>query len=47
MNMLPVLKKPFDTNAIIKIVQSLKLGHGPARRHHPRASPNGRKLGRP
>jgi EAL domain-containing protein (putative c-di-GMP-specific phosphodiesterase class I) len=30
MNLLPVLKKPFDTNAIIKIVQSLKLGHGPA-----------------
>ncbi|HET7679392.1 MAG TPA: EAL domain-containing protein [Xanthobacteraceae bacterium] len=30
MNMLPVLKKPFDTAAITKILQSLKLGHGPA-----------------
>ena len=30
MNMLPVLKKPFDTGAILKILQSLKLGHAPA-----------------
>jgi EAL domain-containing protein (putative c-di-GMP-specific phosphodiesterase class I) len=30
LNMLPVLKKPFDTAAITKILQSLKLGHGPA-----------------
>ena len=30
MNMLPVLKKPFNTAAITSILQSLKLGHGPA-----------------
>jgi len=30
LNMLPVLKKPFDTASITKILQSLKLGHGPA-----------------
>ena len=30
MNMLPVLKKPFNTAAITGILQSLKLGHGPA-----------------
>jgi EAL domain-containing protein (putative c-di-GMP-specific phosphodiesterase class I) len=30
MQMLPVLKKPFDTSAVTKILQSLKLGHGPA-----------------
>jgi EAL domain-containing protein (putative c-di-GMP-specific phosphodiesterase class I) len=30
MNMLPVLKKPFNTAAITKILQSLKMGHGPA-----------------
>jgi EAL domain-containing protein (putative c-di-GMP-specific phosphodiesterase class I)/CheY-like chemotaxis protein len=30
MQMLPVLKKPFDTGAITKILQSLKIGHGPA-----------------
>jgi EAL domain-containing protein (putative c-di-GMP-specific phosphodiesterase class I) len=30
MNMLPVLKKPFDTGAITKILQTLKLGHAPA-----------------
>jgi EAL domain-containing protein (putative c-di-GMP-specific phosphodiesterase class I) len=29
MNMLPVLKKPFDTVAIMKILQTLKLGHAP------------------
>jgi EAL domain-containing protein (putative c-di-GMP-specific phosphodiesterase class I) len=29
-NMLPVLKKPFDTTTIIKIIQELKLGHPPA-----------------
>jgi EAL domain-containing protein (putative c-di-GMP-specific phosphodiesterase class I)/FixJ family two-component response regulator len=30
MNMLPVLKKPFDTAAVTQILQSLKLGHGEA-----------------
>jgi EAL domain-containing protein (putative c-di-GMP-specific phosphodiesterase class I)/CheY-like chemotaxis protein len=30
MNMLPVLKKPFDTGAILKILQSLKLGNAPS-----------------
>ena len=25
--MLPVLKKPFDTSAIVRIMQELKLGH--------------------
>lgn len=30
MTMLPVLKKPFDTKTITKVLQSLKLGHGPA-----------------
>jgi EAL domain-containing protein (putative c-di-GMP-specific phosphodiesterase class I)/CheY-like chemotaxis protein len=30
MQMLPVLKKPFETNAILKILQDLKLGHPPA-----------------
>src|SRR3954452_21310406 len=30
MNMLPVLKQPFSTAAITKILQSLKMGHGPA-----------------
>ncbi len=30
LNMLPVLKKPFDTTTIIKIIQELKLGHPPA-----------------
>ena len=30
MNMLPVLKKPFDTAAITQILESLKLGHGAA-----------------
>jgi EAL domain-containing protein (putative c-di-GMP-specific phosphodiesterase class I)/CheY-like chemotaxis protein len=29
-NMLPVLKKPFDTSTIIKIIQELKLGHPPS-----------------
>ncbi len=28
-NMLPILKKPFDTTAIVKIVHELKLGHPP------------------
>ena len=28
--MLPVLKKPFETSAIQKIMSELKLGHGPA-----------------
>jgi EAL domain-containing protein (putative c-di-GMP-specific phosphodiesterase class I) len=28
-NMLPVLKKPFDTTTIVKIIQELKLGHPP------------------
>jgi EAL domain-containing protein (putative c-di-GMP-specific phosphodiesterase class I)/CheY-like chemotaxis protein len=27
MNVLPVLKKPFDTSGIVKIIQELKLGH--------------------
>ena len=30
LNMLPVLKKPFETDAIVKIVQDLKLGTPPA-----------------
>ena len=30
LNMLPVLKKPFDTSAIVKIIQELKLGHPPS-----------------
>jgi EAL domain-containing protein (putative c-di-GMP-specific phosphodiesterase class I) len=30
LRMLPVLKKPFETSAIQKIVSELKLGHGPA-----------------
>jgi EAL domain-containing protein (putative c-di-GMP-specific phosphodiesterase class I) len=30
MQMLPVLKKPFETGAILKILQDLKLGHPPA-----------------
>jgi EAL domain-containing protein (putative c-di-GMP-specific phosphodiesterase class I)/CheY-like chemotaxis protein len=30
LRMRPVLKKPFDTGAIMKIVQDLKLGHAPA-----------------
>jgi EAL domain-containing protein (putative c-di-GMP-specific phosphodiesterase class I)/CheY-like chemotaxis protein len=30
MQMLPVLKKPFETSAILKILQDLKLGHPPA-----------------
>ena len=30
LNMLPVLKKPFETEAIIKIIQELKLGMPPA-----------------
>jgi EAL domain-containing protein (putative c-di-GMP-specific phosphodiesterase class I) len=30
MNMLPVLKKPFDTAAVTQILESLKLGHGEA-----------------
>ena len=30
MNMLPVLKKPFDTGAITKILQTLKIGHAPS-----------------
>lgn len=30
LNMLPILKKPFETDAIIKIVQELKLGTPPA-----------------
>ena len=30
LNMLPVLKKPFETDAIIKIIQELKLGMPPA-----------------
>ena len=30
MRMLPVLKKPFETSAIQKIMSELKLGHGPA-----------------
>jgi EAL domain-containing protein (putative c-di-GMP-specific phosphodiesterase class I) len=28
-NMLPILKKPFDTTSIMKIIQELKLGHPP------------------
>jgi EAL domain-containing protein (putative c-di-GMP-specific phosphodiesterase class I) len=28
LQMLPVLKKPFDTSAIVKIMQDIKLGHG-------------------
>ena len=27
LQMLPVLKKPFDTSAVVKITQQLKLGH--------------------
>jgi len=30
LQMLPVLRKPFETNAIIKLLQDLKLGHPPA-----------------
>jgi EAL domain-containing protein (putative c-di-GMP-specific phosphodiesterase class I) len=30
MNMLPVLKKPFDTGSISRILQSLRFGHAPA-----------------
>jgi EAL domain-containing protein (putative c-di-GMP-specific phosphodiesterase class I) len=30
LRMLPVLKKPFETSAIQKIISELKLGHGPA-----------------
>ncbi|HZS65331.1 MAG TPA: EAL domain-containing response regulator [Xanthobacteraceae bacterium] len=30
LNMLPVLKKPFDTTAIVKIIHDLKLGHPPS-----------------
>jgi EAL domain-containing protein (putative c-di-GMP-specific phosphodiesterase class I) len=30
LRMLPVLKKPFETSAIQKIISDLKLGHGPA-----------------
>ena len=30
LHMLPVLKKPFDTGAVLKILQNLKLGHPPA-----------------
>ncbi|HVV63821.1 MAG TPA: EAL domain-containing response regulator [Pseudolabrys sp.] len=30
LNMLPVLKKPFETDAIVKIIQELKLGTPPA-----------------
>ena len=30
LHMLPVLKKPFETSAIQKIMSELKLGHGPA-----------------
>ncbi len=30
LQMLPVLRKPFDTNAIIKLLQDVKLGHPPA-----------------
>src|SRR4029079_6011600 len=31
LQMLPVLKKPFETSAIANIMQALKLGHGAAR----------------
>ena len=37
LRMLPVLKKPFETSAIQKIISELKLGHGPA--------PSGIKIG--
>jgi EAL domain-containing protein (putative c-di-GMP-specific phosphodiesterase class I)/CheY-like chemotaxis protein len=30
MHMLPVMKKPFETGAILKILQNLKLGHPPS-----------------
>lgn len=30
LQMLPVLKKPFDTAAVVRIIQQLKLGHAPA-----------------
>ena len=30
LQMLPVLRKPFETNAILKLLQDLKLGHPPA-----------------
>jgi EAL domain-containing protein (putative c-di-GMP-specific phosphodiesterase class I) len=30
LQMTPVLRKPFDTNAIIKLLQDLKMGHPPA-----------------
>jgi len=30
LQMLPVLRKPFETNAILKVLQDLKLGHPPA-----------------
>ncbi len=30
LQMLPVLRKPFDNNAILKLLQDLKLGHPPA-----------------
>jgi EAL domain-containing protein (putative c-di-GMP-specific phosphodiesterase class I) len=30
LQMLPILKKPFETGAVIKILQELKLGHPPA-----------------
>ena len=31
LRMLPVLKKPFETSAIQKVLSELKLGHGPTR----------------
>jgi EAL domain-containing protein (putative c-di-GMP-specific phosphodiesterase class I) len=34
LNMLPVLKKPFDTNAVVKIVHELKLGESTAMTPH-------------
>ena len=34
LNMLPVLKKPFDTNAVVKIVHELKLGEPAAMTAH-------------
>ncbi len=30
LHMLPILKKPFETGAVVKILQDLKLGHPPA-----------------
>ena len=30
LQMLPVLRKPFETNAVLKLLEDLKLGHPPA-----------------